>query len=358
MRVFTMTPVCRCQARRPSEPLTTVAGPRGPGAPLAHALTAPPPAASARAQRAMRSGSLVSGGTLVQRRSHGVCVATPEGLREIPIPRGPGAPRHTRNPRRLRFWNIFRPRGNVAGRLIRAGMIVKKSSLASWCAGLLVAAALSACSSPNAGWQKASTQGTVAAYRSFIRHHPEDPRAQQARNRIDALEDTHAWRAARSSGTERPYQRYLAQYPAGAYTTLARNAIITLRESNVWQRTRTADTAAGYRTFLQRFPDAPEADKAQIQLDTLAGYQVQLGRYRSASIANAAAKRLKTRSARLLATLEVIPPSGSLKLTTLRSEQVSRAAALGLCAKLRQAGQGCSVVKFQARSGGPTLSGL
>ena len=234
---------------------------------------------------------------------------------------------------------------------------MKKSSLALLCAGLLAAAGLVACSSSNAAWQKASAQGTIAAYRGFIRLHPEDSRVQQARNRIDALEDARAWRAAKRAGTEPAYRQYLARYPAGAYTAQAQDAITALKESSAWRTARTAGTITAYRTFLQTFPGAPEANQAQARLDKVAGYQVQLGRYRTASAANAAVRHLKTRFASLLGTIRVVPPGGAVKVTTVRSEQMSRPAALALCAKLRRAGQGCSVVPIPSSSG-LTLSGL
>ena len=235
---------------------------------------------------------------------------------------------------------------------------MKTSSLASLCAGVLAAAALVGCSSSNAAWQKASAQGTVAAYRGFIRQHPDDPRVQQARNRIAALEDTRAWRAAKNTGTEQAYRHYLTRYPAGAYTAQAQGQINALRESSAWRTARTAGTITAYRTFLHRFPDAPEAAAARARLDTLAGYQVQLGRYRTASAANAAAQRLKRRFASLLASIRVVPPGGAVKVTTVRSEQMSRPAALALCARLRRAGQGCSVVKIRSNSNSLSLSGL
>ena len=283
------------------------------------------------------------------------------GAAQAPI--AAGRPRDERLHRLQRrelylFWKICLSWGSLPARLGDTGSTVKKSSLASLCAGLLVAAALVACSSSNAAWQKASAQGTIAAYRGFIRLHPDDSRVQQARNRIDALEDARAWRAAKKVGTESAYRQYLARYPAGAYTAQAQDAITALKDSSAWRTARTAGTLTSYRTFLQRFPGAPEASRAQARLDKLAGFQVQLGRYGTASAANAAARRLKTRFGSLLGTIRIVPPGGAIKVTTIRSEQMSRPAALALCAKLRRAGQRCSVVPIPSSSSGLTLSGL
>ncbi len=235
---------------------------------------------------------------------------------------------------------------------------MNKSSLASLCVAVLAAAGLLACSSSNAAWQKASAQGTIAAYRGFVRQHPEDPRVQQARNRIAALQDARAWRAARQAGSEPAYRQYLTRYPAGAYTAQAQGAITALKESSAWRATRSAGTITAYRTFLRTFPSGPDANEARAWLDKLAGYQVQLGRYRTASAATAAVQRLKTRFGTLLGTIQVLRPGGAVKVATVRSEQMSRPAALALCAKLRRAGQGCSVVAIPSSSSSPTLSGL
>lgn len=224
--------------------------------------------------------------------------------------------------------------------------------------GLLATGALLACSSPNADWQKASAQGTAAAYRSFIRQHPSDPRVQQARNRIAALEDKQAWQSAHSAGTEQAYQQYLMRYPDGAYTAQAQGALTTLKETSAWQRAQSAGTAAAYEAFVSQYPNAAEASQAQAQIDKLAGFQLELGRYRTASAAQAAAKGLRAHFASLLTQVQVIPPTGAVKLTTLRSQQMSHAAALAACAKLRRARQSCSVVKVQTKSGGLSLSSM
>ncbi len=236
---------------------------------------------------------------------------------------------------------------------------MKKTSLASFGVCVLAVGVLAGCSSPNADWQKASAQGTVAAYRSFIQHHPDDPRVQQARNRIESLQDQHAWQRAKSAGTVASYQQYLAQYPNGAYTAEAQGALTSLKEASAWQSAKSAGTVAAYEAFVSQFPNATEASKAQAEINKLAGFQVELGRYRTASAASAAAKQLKSRFASLLTQVQVIAPSGAKnKLTTLRSQQMSHADALAACAALRRAHQSCSVVKIQVKSGGLSLSGL
>jgi len=75
---------------------------------------------------------------------------------------------------------------------------VKKSFLVLC---VIMAGMLAACSSPNADWQKANQQNTVAAYQQFIQQHPSDARVEQARNRINALNDEQAWNTAKNANT-------------------------------------------------------------------------------------------------------------------------------------------------------------
>ncbi len=229
---------------------------------------------------------------------------------------------------------------------------MKKTSIGVYAACILAAATLAACSSPNADWNKASAQNTVAAYQSFIQRHPGDPRVEQARNRIDALKDAQAWRTARSAASVEAYQHYLQQYPDGAHAAAAQSAITTLKQSAAWQSAQSAGTAAAYQSFLQDYPDAPQAAQARAEVDKLAGYQVLLGRYRSSSVAQAAAKRLKAKLGRVLPGVVVLAPAGKSKLTEVRSAQMSQSAAQAACLQVRRAHQSCSVVKIRAASGG------
>ncbi len=229
---------------------------------------------------------------------------------------------------------------------------MKKTSLGFYAACILAAAALAGCSSPNAAWNKASSQNTVAAYQSFIQHYPADPRVQQARNRIDTLKDQLAWSAAKSAGTVQAYRQYLQQYPDGTHAADAQSTVTRLRQGAAWQSAQSADTVASYQSFLKEYPNAPQAAQAQAKIDTLAPYQLLFGRYRSPAVAQTVAKRLKAKFAGLFADVIVLPPAGKSKLTEVRSSQMSQNAAQAACLKVRRARQPCSVVKIRASSGG------
>lgn len=229
---------------------------------------------------------------------------------------------------------------------------MKKSSLGFYAAFVLAAAAtLTACSSPNAAWNKASSQNTVAAYRNFIQHYPNDARVHQARNRIDSLKDKQAWSAASGAATVQAYQQYLQQHPDGAHAADAQQAITKLKQDSAWQSAKSANTAAAYEAFLKSFPGAPQAGQARTAVDKLAPYQLLFGRYRSPTVAQSVAKRLKKRFAGILANVVVLPPAGKYKLSEVRSSQLSKKAAWAACRKVRRERQRCSVVKIRASSG-------
>lgn len=236
---------------------------------------------------------------------------------------------------------------------------MKKTSIGLFAACAL-SLALAGCSSPNADWNKASTQNTVAAYQGFIHSHPDDARVQQARNRIDALQDTQAWDAAKSAGTIEAYQQYLQQYPNGSHAADAQSGINSLKQSAAWAAAQSAGTVAAYQGFLQNYPNATQAGQAQAQIDKLAGYQALLGSFKSQSAAQSAATALKSKFSGVLADVVVVPPSGTSKLTEVRSAQMSQSDAQAACAKVRKAHQSCSVVKIQAAaaSGVSSLSTL
>lgn len=218
-----------------------------------------------------------------------------------------------------------------------------KKSLIVLCA--LTAGALVACSSPNADWQKADQQGTIAAYQQFIQEHPSDPRVEQARNRINALKDEQAWTAAQNANTLDAYQQYLQQEPSGMHAADAQDKVTGLQQSAAWQSAQSAGTAAAYQSFLQQYPNAPQADQARDALQKLTGYQVELGSYRSKALADKVATRLKAKFGDELQDVVVVPPSGKSKANEVRSAPMAEADAKAACEKLRKAHQRCEVVK-------------
>ena len=218
-----------------------------------------------------------------------------------------------------------------------------KKSLVILCA--ITAGALVACSSPNADWQKATQQNTVAAYQQFIQQHASDARVAQARNRINALKDEQAWTAAQSANTLDAYQQYLQQEPNGMHAADAQDKVNGLQQDAAWTSAQQTNTAAAYQDFLQKYPNSSHASDAQDALKKLTGYQALLGSTRSKTLADKLAARLKDKFGSDLQDVVVVPPTGKSKTLEVRSAPMTEDDAKAACAKLKKAHQHCEVVK-------------
>lgn len=86
-----------------------------------------------------------------------------------------------------------------------------------------------------ADWDQAARDNTVASYQTYLSKHPTGPNAQEARNRIAAIQasaaDQAAWEAAQSANRAESYEQYLTSFPQGAYVAQAIAAIERLRPS-------------------------------------------------------------------------------------------------------------------------------
>ncbi len=76
---------------------------------------------------------------------------------------------------------------------------------------------LTACGIAEVDWNNARAANTLSAYQSFLRHHPNDPRAANARGRILALQDDQAWAAAMAADTAAGFHQYLNKEPGGIH---------------------------------------------------------------------------------------------------------------------------------------------
>jgi hypothetical protein len=219
---------------------------------------------------------------------------------------------------------------------------VKKSFLVLC---VITAGVLAACSSPNADWQKATQQNSVASYQQFIQQHPNDARVEQARNRINALQDEQAWTTAKNANTLDSYQQYLQAEPNGMHAADAQDKVNSLQQAAAWQTAQSTNTAQGYQDFLSKYPNAPQAADAQTALKGLTGYQALLASTRSKTLADKLAQRLKSKYGNELQDVVVVPPTGKSKTLEVRSAPMSESDAKAACAKLKKVHQRCMVVK-------------
>ena len=210
---------------------------------------------------------------------------------------------------------------------------------------LAALAALVACSSPEADWKKADAQATIPAYQKFLTDHPRDSHADQARARIQALQDEQAWTDAQKMNTADAYKQYLATQPNGIHVTEGQERLTSMQRADAWKVAQADGKAPALQEFLQKYPTGPEADQARTELQKLTAYRVQLGAFRSRKQADALSERLKAHYSDVLHDVVVVAPSGSDKLTRVRSAGMTEAGARSACTKLKKSHQHCEVIK-------------
>jgi cell division protein FtsN len=212
---------------------------------------------------------------------------------------------------------------------------------------VLTVIVLLACSSPESDWKKADAQGTVAAYQAFLKDHPNNAHADQARDRIHALEDEQAWAGAQKTNTPESFQAYLQNEPKGGHFAEAHDRTTTLERSAAWKVVQTNATAPALQEFLERYPQGPEADQARAQLQTLkAGeYRVQLGAFRSKHEAETVRARLQARYGTELREVTVVPATPQDRRNRVDSAPMTLENAQSTCVKLNKEHRHCEVVK-------------
>jgi hypothetical protein len=193
-------------------------------------------------------------------------------------------------------------------------------------------------------WNKAMAANTVAAYQAFVRKHPHDEHADDARGRVLALSDDQDWMMAQRSNTLESYQKYLQQEGGGVHADDARYQITALERAAAWKAMGSDASVAALQAFLQKYPQGPESNQARKKLEDLA-YRVQLADTRSQAAAEHQRARLQARFGNVLHEVVVIPPSASDRLFKVASAPMSHADADSACAALARAHQRCKPVQ-------------
>lgn len=210
---------------------------------------------------------------------------------------------------------------------------------------LVSAALLAACSSAQSDWNKAAAANTTAAYQDFLKQHPGDAHAQEARDRLQRLNDDHDWSDAQKANTLDAYQHYLQAQPNGSHAEEARAQVASLERSAAWQTAHAAGTVAALQEFLQKYAQGPEADQAHEQLKELQGYRVELASFKDAKHAEKSRDSLKARLNSELPDIVVLPASASNKLNRVASGPMTEADAQAACTQLKKRHQHCEVIK-------------
>jgi hypothetical protein len=215
----------------------------------------------------------------------------------------------------------------------------------AWAVALVVAGLTCACSSVDSDWQTATTANTVASYQQFLQQHPTGEHADDAKARLQHLQDEQAWTGALTANTADAYQSYLQSQPNGAHAQEAHDKITELARASAWKTAQSQNTPAALQQFLQQYPTGAESDQARAQLRQLLQYTVDVGSYPSAAAAQQAQTRIEHRYASVVPNLEVVAPSGNDKHRHLRSQPMTHDDAMAACASLKKSHQRCEVVR-------------
>lgn len=111
---------------------------------------------------------------------------------------------------------------------------------------------VSGCATTGSHWQGAGRLGTIEAYETFLRQHPNSEYSLQARSRLAALYEEKEWNRGKQQNTIAAYESFLARYPKGAFTSMANTKLETLYYDNA----RAKDDLNKYADFLRRYPNS------------------------------------------------------------------------------------------------------
>ena len=224
---------------------------------------------------------------------------------------------------------------------------------------LSLALALAGCSHEGADWKSATAADTSEAYQQFLTQHPNSTNAVQARTRIQQLQEDRDWQAATAADTRDAYEQFLTQHADSKWAQEARIRIENFAQSNGAAAANAAAAAkasapAEAAAKLAATPPSMATgggatlDAKKRAASTATQQYVQLGAFSSQARAESQWKVLKAKYSRELANLTpryVGGKSRPKQLVRLQVGVVSRAAALGLCEKLRKHAQSCVPVR-------------
>lgn len=211
----------------------------------------------------------------------------------------------------------------------------------------ILTAVLVACGSTESDWNKAQAANTTPAYQDFLKQHPDGAHSQEARDRLQKIEDDQAWSDALQKSNLETYNEYLQKEPNGTHVNDARAQITALERATAWKTAQSTNTEGALQDFLKKYTTGQEADQARAQLQKLQSevYEVQLATFRQQKKADKSRDTLKSRFGSDLQEVVVVPPAGSEKLYRVASGPMTETDAKSACVKLKKAHQRCEVIK-------------
>lgn len=120
-------------------------------------------------------------------------------------------------------------------------------------------------------WNQASILETVEMWRTYLARHGDSSRASKARRRLEKLEqrasEELAWSLAEKAGTITAWEDYLRKHERSSRATDARLRLAALREQiaeeQSWNDAELVDSSSGWATYLDRHPASTRVTAAQ-----------------------------------------------------------------------------------------------
>ena len=245
---------------------------------------------------------------------------------------------------------------------------------------VVFAAVLGACSNPESDFRTAEQANTEAAWREFLKQHPDSTLAEQARVRIDDLREQQDWAKAQQAQSPEALRAYLQAHPMGPNADTALEQLLDLERQFIWQTATRTATREAFESFLLQYPDAPEAAEARERIAALSppvstrsaaakaqparskspasppvtaaktsagNTRMQFGAFSTRERALQQRKLLESKFGQILrGAITVDAPASDTKdqLYRLRSAPMSEAQARSSCAALKEQGQACVIV--------------
>jgi hypothetical protein len=208
--------------------------------------------------------------------------------------------------------------------------------------GLAAALLLAACSHEAADWKAAAAADSSEAYQQVLTQHPNSANAQQARARIQQIQEAHDWQAATSADSREAYEQFVAQHPDSHWAQEAR-----IRIENFAQSGTPAAPAANAAPAPSVVAPAPRSGKHPVSAEGTERF-VQLGAFSSQAHAQLAWNSLSGKYPQLLGALTpryVSSKTHGHSLVRLEVGVPTRAAASSLCSSLKKHAQTCVAVR-------------
>jgi hypothetical protein len=211
-------------------------------------------------------------------------------------------------------------------------------------AATVLAFAVAGCSRQEADWSHTRSADSVAAYQQYLDEYPHGAHAREAQSRLKELLEEREWQRATRLDTPEAYQVYLGGHPDGAHAGQARDKLgefLLARTPTGGDEREVPPTPPP----AARHPSGTLAALAQPGVE----FRVQLGAFAAGeAAARKAWQQLKSAHPaeldRLSPRIDQLERSGKT-LWRLQAGPLAEAQARAACARLREAGAACTVVR-------------